>query len=53
MNKSIALIEMIINDLQGNPTKVELLRARNYLQSLLEIMQAQDFKIVESERVSA
>ena len=53
MNKATALIEMIITDLQGNPSKVELLRARSYLQSLLETMQSQDVKFVESERINA
>ena len=53
MDKRTALIEMIIQDLQGNPSKVELLRARSYLHSLLEIMQTQDVKIVESERINA
>lgn len=52
MNTSKELLQAIINDLYQDPTKSDIIRARTYLQSVLDKMQADEIQIIESVRVA-
>jgi hypothetical protein len=53
MQTSKELLENIISDLQENPTRAEIIRARHYLQTVLDKMQKEEILFIESERIEA
>ena len=52
MNTSKELLEAIINDLHANSTASEIVRARTYLQSVLDKMLLDEMQMIESVRVA-